>query len=344
MSSATTASPPTQVTELLFLHAQTSLHPGSGTALGVVDLPVQRERHTQWPIIPGSALKGILRDSCREKAKENYQDEYEDTEENGQRTRKLKRTRRQVANEQDEFLTAAFGPGKIAEEGGSHAGAASVTDARILAFPVRSLKGVFAWVTCASVLERLNRDLKLAGQPPLAACDIPHPGEHECVIRSRQKHPLIVDGNKVVLEEFEFTQQPGSTLSEGLTNTVQQAVDDLARSQVPDRLVVLQDDDFTHFVRHATEVVARIGLDYERKTVKSGALFYQECLPAETLFYSLVFVNPSRRDGVFKSAVDIIDYLRSRINDVKFLQIGGDETTGKGLCSVKLVKVKETGS
>src|SRR5206468_12495768 len=52
---------------LLGLYAQTSLHPGAGTALGTVDLPVQRERHTHWPTIAASALKGILRDACREK-------------------------------------------------------------------------------------------------------------------------------------------------------------------------------------------------------------------------------------------------------------------------------------
>src|SRR5437879_572508 len=34
---------------LLGIHALTSLHPGSGTALGTVDLPIQRERHTHWP-------------------------------------------------------------------------------------------------------------------------------------------------------------------------------------------------------------------------------------------------------------------------------------------------------
>ena len=50
---------------LLFIHALTGVHPGGGTALGVVDLPVQRERHTQWPMIPGSSLKGVLRDTCR---------------------------------------------------------------------------------------------------------------------------------------------------------------------------------------------------------------------------------------------------------------------------------------
>ncbi len=50
--------------KLLFLHALTGLHPGGGTALGVVDLPVARERHTKWPLIPGSSLKGVLRAAC----------------------------------------------------------------------------------------------------------------------------------------------------------------------------------------------------------------------------------------------------------------------------------------
>ena len=37
--------------------------------MGVVDLPIQRERHTGWPVVSGSALKGVLRDACREKAR-----------------------------------------------------------------------------------------------------------------------------------------------------------------------------------------------------------------------------------------------------------------------------------
>lgn len=53
---------------LLFVHALTGLHPGSGTALGVVDLPVQRERHTDWPLIPGSSLKGVMRAECARRA------------------------------------------------------------------------------------------------------------------------------------------------------------------------------------------------------------------------------------------------------------------------------------
>jgi CRISPR-associated protein Cmr4 len=285
---------PIQLTELLFLHAQTSLHPGSGTALGVVDLPVQRERHTQWPTIPGSALKGILRDACR----------------------------RRAGNGDD--LYAAFGP--ETQEADKHAGAISLTDARILAFPVRSLRGVFAWVTCPAVLERLHRDLKL--NPALEQAfplKLPSaPGKDKALCP--EKAQLLVDDNRLVLEEFEFERTGDAG---DVPAWIARAVpDEFTQKRIETHLVVLHDDDFTHFVRHATEIVARIGLDYEKKTVRQGALFYQECLPAETLFYSVVFANPSRRDNT-KDAAAILSYLHQQLPQV--LQIGGDETTGKGL-------------
>jgi len=290
-------------TRLLFLHAQTPLHPGSGTALGVVDLPVQRERHTEWPLVPGSAIKGILRDACRR------------------------------AHGNDEDLFSAFGPETNEED--KHAGALSVTDARILAFPVRSLCGVFAWTTCPAVLQRLARDLALAGHtsPPFdAAQTIPQPAKDH--LACGDDSPLLVDGRTVVLEEFDFQRDGDATaiadwIAENATG------DEYTRKRIPSHLVVLHDDDFTHFVRHATEVVARIGLDYERKTVKQGALFYQEFLPADTLFYCLVFANASRRKSHGKPAAEIMEYLATNLPSV--LQVGGDETTGKGICAVRLV-------
>jgi len=138
-------------TSILFIHALTSLHPGSGTALGTVDLPVQRERHTGWPMIQSSTLKGVLRDACRPKngdEKEKNEEEKNGKEENGKEK-----------NEKEKWL-AVFGPETA--DADAYAGALSLTDARILAFPVRSLRGVFAWVSCKSVLDRLNRDLVLA--------------------------------------------------------------------------------------------------------------------------------------------------------------------------------------
>ncbi len=310
MSEAQITNPPRpspQAAALLFIHAQTGLHPGSGTALGTVDLPIQRERHTQWPVIPGSTLKGILRDACRR------------ADRNGQAC---------------EDWLAAFGPETA--EADKHAGALSLTDARILAFPVRSLKGVFAWVTCSAVLERLHRDLDLTGANG-ATLDLPaSPGKDKALCQ--QDSPLLVDGNKVVLEEFEFerTGEVGTIAGWIAQHAVN---DEFTRKRLESHLALLHDDDFTHFVRHATEVVARVGLDYERKTVKSGALFYEEFLPAETLFYSVVLANASRREGHGKSAGDILKYLGDNLPPI--LQIGGDETIGKGLCAVRLDNGKE---
>ncbi len=334
MTETTPRSPQQQQACLLFLHAQTGMHPGSGTALGTVDLPIQRERHTQWPIIPGSTLKGILRDAVREKAKGSYKPEYEEQNENGERKSVLKRSQRRVTNEDDAGLVAAFGPGKVDQSNG-HVGAISLTDARVLAFPIRSLKGVFAWVTCPAVLGRLARDLKLSpnlnGQTLQEFKLQPLPAKDKGLCK--KDGPLVIDGNKLLLEEFEF-EVTGEATDVAKWIADYAVSDAFTQDRIKSHLVVLHDDDFTHFVRHATEVVARVGLDYERKTVKKGALFYEEFLPPETLFYSVVLASPSRREGHARSAGEMLKYLSDNVPHV--LQIGGDETIGKGLCAVRL--------
>jgi len=293
----------------MFIHALTGLHPGSGAALGVVDLPIQRERHTQWPTIPGSALKGILRDAFRENVAEEKKISRKDAD-------------------KDEKVMEAFGPPST--EADKHAGAISLTDARILAFPVRSLRGVFAWVTCKAVLDRLDRDLRLVARDGKGL------GEKVADIKENEAllpvgSPLLVDGDKLVLEEFEFKRCGEAT--PGVLEYVSGAVrDDATKERVKSHLVALNDDDFSHFVRHATEVAARIGLDYDKKTVKSGALFYEEFLPPETIFYSILIAEESR-NGNGKAAGDILKFVEERTPPV--LQIGADETIGKGLCAVR---------
>jgi CRISPR-associated protein Cmr4 len=48
--------------KLMFLYAVTPVHMGPGTALGVIDNPIQREVHTGHPVFAGSGIKGALRD------------------------------------------------------------------------------------------------------------------------------------------------------------------------------------------------------------------------------------------------------------------------------------------
>jgi len=143
--------------------------------------------------------------------------------------------------------------------------------------------------------------------------------------------PVLLTDNKVVLEEFEFAR---SGKAEDVVAWVSsRAVDDTTKKRMATNLVVLHDDDFTHFVRHATEVVARIGLDHATKTVKKGALFYQEFLPPETVMYSLVLPSDSRKKGGDKKAADLLKYIRE--NTPPSLQLGGDETIGRGICAVR---------
>lgn len=293
-----------QAVSFLFLHARTPLHPGSGTALGVVDLPVQRERHTQWPLIPGSSIKGVLREAAS-----------------------------RVSD--DAAVEDAFGPAKDADK---HAGALVFTDARLLAFPVRSLRGVFAWVTCPSVLDRLNRDIALLGERP--GIDLPGRPEDQHAICPADS-PVCLENRAVVLEEFEFTAKAdGSQLAEQLAGLAIGS-DETTAAAVRRKLVLLSDNDFTHFARHATEVVARIGLDPQTKTVSTGALFYQELLPTECIFYAMVIANPSRGGGD-RDAAQMLEYVRTTTPSV--LQIGGDETTGKGICAVHFAPRQESQS
>lgn len=340
--------PTRQAAGLLFLHAQTGLHPGSGTALGVVDLPVQRERHTGWPTVPGSALKGILRDACREAAKGAHADEYHEVDDNGRKVQKLNRSRRQVTNEDDPNLVAVFGPGK-GTDASDHAGALAVTDARLAAFPVRSLRGVFAWVTCPAVLVRLVRDLKLAGlehdfTQPFDFTDRSGGDgtiEGDAAVYCAADSPLRVGGNKVVLEEFEYTAV-GTCDGAARWFAEHASADALTRNRLRSHLAVVSDNAFGHYAHYATEIVARVGLNYDTKTVKDGALFYQEVLPAETLMYAVALANPSRvptdkqKENDIKTAGEVLDYLKKQLTKQPVVQIGGDETVGKGLCFAHL--------
>ena len=289
-------------TALMFVHCLTSLHPGSGTALGVVDLPVQRERYTQWPVIPGASLKGVMRAACA----------------------------RGTAEPGDDGLLATFGPAP--GNAGDHAGALSISDARILAFPVRSLKGVFAWVTCAEALRRMGRDFAVLGGTGFP--EIPDVPLNRAV--AAPDSPLLMDGKScLLLEEFEFERDPADGGPDAVSGWIacRATADPATAERLRSHLVILNDSDFTHFVRHATEVTARIGLDSATKTVRSGALFYEETLPPETLFYALTIAEDSRRESAPMPAGQVLGWLRRNVPAI--VQVGGGETIGRGLCAVR---------
>jgi CRISPR-associated protein Cmr4 len=110
-------------------------------------------------------------------------------------------------------------------------------------------------------------------------------------------------------------------------------MDPLWQESLGKRLAIVHDENFQHFVTSCTEVVARIAIDPGTRTNSGGALFNQENVPCEALFYSVLRVMPARRPSGNR---DLNQLLTSLLAEAKVLQIGGDETTGHGLCETKL--------
>lgn len=278
---------------LLFIHALSPLHAGTGQGVGTIDLPIAREKATGIPYLPGSSLKGVLRDRARGRM------------------------------EQD-TLFAVFGPGT--DSAGEHAGAVQVGDAKLLLLPVRSLYGVFAYATSPYLLERFLREAGLVGMPTPEG--VPSPGQGEALVASGSR---LVGEGKVFLEDLDLTAQE----EDGLRRW-EDWLEERTQAPVKGRLVLLHDDLMAFLLETATEVVARIRLDDETKTVARGALWYEENLPAESLLYALVRAERSFRKGKALEAKAILGLLVGLLGEA--VQFGGKATVGRGLCRVRVVE------
>ena len=289
---------PSTKKHLLTFYTRTPLHIGSGATVGAVDLPIIRERITNHPIIPGSGLKGVLLQAAREK--------WGDA-----RSAALPDEAKLLFGTADEKATDS------SERTSGNAGCIQIQEGKLLAFPVRSVAGGFAWLTCPSALHRFNRD---TGRN-LPVCSL----APDHVIAGTE----LKAGNNVVLEEYALTLDAGSVdaLAKELAGICQ---DPLWRDLLGKRLAVVHDENFQHFVSTCTEVVTRVAIDPATRTVVSGALFNQENVPCETLFYSVLTVLPGRRANTTHSADTKLAELLPSTGVL--LQIGGDETTGHGQC------------
>ena len=106
------------------MYAITPCHAGSGSSLGVVDLPIQRERASNWPVIQASGVKGAFRANF-----DKYKNQISEKKEQVKDFNKL--------------TESIFGT----SEGSGYAGSLSVSDAKILAYPMRSNISPFIWIT-----------------------------------------------------------------------------------------------------------------------------------------------------------------------------------------------------
>jgi CRISPR-associated protein Cmr4 len=277
-----------------WLHALSSVHVGIGRGVGYIDLPIIREKVTNWPFIPGSAFKGVYRDYNKESKKED--------------------------------LEIAFGKGGNSNENGN-AGALVFTDARLICLPVRSLYGTFAWCTSPMVLRRLRRDLDAVGV--VKSCKVPESIDNGKILIADDS-VLEVDGN-VFLEDLDFKGQDNSeekNIAESWGESLGKMVFFDTREwqkEFIERFTIVSDDIFNFLGETGTEVTTRIRLDEEQKTVKDGHLWTEESLPAESILSGLVWSDP----GLSKDNGDLLERFCSSSKSHS-LQIGGNSNIGKG--------------
>lgn len=289
--------------KLLFIHTLSPLHAGIGQGVGVIDQPIAREKATNIPYLPGSSIKGI------------FLDEY----------------KRSGETDSDEL----FGSPNEGENKGA-ASSINFSDARLLLLPVRSIAGVFAWVTCPFVLERLKRDLNEIefkyDKPPM---DIPSVDEEGCLICADIPPLIVIDSKQIILEDLPLNPQPSLAVKEWAEwlGNVLFPEDKKWQDYCKERFCLVSDDIFSFLLEIGTEVTARIGIDEETKSTADQALWYEEALPAETILVSLVVASYIKvAPGMAFNAVHELTK--------KVLQFGGSATIGQGLCQVHLIPIE----
>jgi hypothetical protein len=70
-------------------------------------------------------------------------------------------------------------------------------------------------------------------------------------------------------------------------------LDDPVWKEVANRLVILSNGMMSFFAQNACEVAQHVRIDDETGTAAGGALFNQENVPSETLFYSVLHALPA---------------------------------------------------
>ena len=271
---------------LFHIHALSALHCGIGQSVGVVDLPIARSRATNLPIVPGSSLRGVLRQHM--------------TATNKEKARTL------------------FGPERGDDE--HFAGALAIGDAGLLALPVRCLSGIVCYATAPFILRRYASDRKRAG---LEAPRVEGPGAGDALV-SPDSVNLVEE--KLVLEDVDLSarKEGAKEWAEHIARIVY-ADDSDAKDDFVCRFAILPDDVMDFLAETATEVRARIAVDNETGTVRDGALWYEENLPAEAVLWGMFALSASNNDDRSE------DDLAKLMPRIELLQLGGKASVGRGL-------------
>lgn len=283
---------------LLLIHALSPIHCGTGASVGDIDLPIAREKPTNIPLVPGSALKGVLR----------------------------------AKRPSDAALhSAVFGPDT--PNASDNAGSVQISDANLVFLPVRSLRGTFGWVTSPYMLRRLSRDAQECGFE-LG----PHPREPERKTALVTGERLCFNGRVIFEDlDFSAKPDNAlsaiaATVALWLFAEADQAhfVDRvcLVHDDVMAHLLVAATEIFTRIKLDEDSKTVKKGQLWteEALPIESVLAGLVVATPVK-----------QKRDGTTPEASVLLQYMETLCH-AGVTQLGGKAAVGRGLCRIRLAK------
>lgn len=308
---------PYKIFDLVFIKAVTNLHPGVGRAGEIVDLPVQKDNFG-FPIIYSSSIKGSLKST--------------------------------LWNMDKHLARSLFGPDPE-EDIEKFTSAIAILDAFMVAFPVRSLEGVYAFATSPMLLHRLNEYLMIAGISNEAVEKFSKITikEGECYATSKATDFLKVkalgDGDIIIINE----EIQVSCVKDDEINKLEKFI-----GVEEGRLILLNNNDALRAIERSLMRVTRIAIDRERKTVKRGALWTEEYVPLGSIFATVFLYSGAKLSESFLKRIEEekheeleevkalrnVENVKKKLEELfertkGYLIIGGNETIGKGIVKLE---------
>lgn len=307
----------TTTTHYIF-HALSPLHFGTGVALGSIDLPISREANTALPNAPGSGIKGVVKDFLR--------DQY---------------CRPGSGQSHDEKrYRHALGVDPGMQESERAQSALSFSDGLLLAFPVRSLCGVFAWVTSPYGIHRLRRVLAQVPAAPAVntGCCATAAGANLAANGHVYLHDLKLVANDTA------SHIVVATLAAALAKLIFPGAENDAavqaeRANFTARFAVVSDEDWVHLTTVGCEARMRNALQPGGKIVQDGALWSEEYAPVETIFWGTLMAD--QING--RKAEDTLADFCQRFGPERSAQFGGKATVGKGVARLAIAASRTGG-
>lgn len=267
-----------------------------GYRLGRVDNAIVREPGTNLPKIPGTSLSGAVRSAAA-----------------------LRINKTQCAGQGGHCAKFSECPicytfGSARDGGTSGAGAVSLSDARVVLFPVASWDGP-VWLSTKEILEEFGFTGLPATAPP-------------------SNQVVLSNGLQAVNNGFGL----GWLMLEALANKVNLGApeswkksDELKHALA--RTVIVHESIFAHLVNSNLEVRTSVAIEPDTGAAKDGALFTYEAIPRATFLSFDVTVDdyrrsfPTQNPGNWQSVKDVVE---AGLELAEYLGIGGMGTRGFG--------------